>query len=272
MTIGETAEPARLEWLMDAVACIRLTRGDSHNTLTMELLATLARLHGEAAAGGARALIVTGSGRSFCGGAHITYFTDPASPLYRNPRAIRDDYVAQVIKTFRALRESPFVTIAAINGHALGGGCELALSCDFRLISASARIGLTEARLGAVPGGGGLQLISRVVGPAKALEIALLGDQWSAQDALAAGLVTSVHDPESLEQAALAFARRVLLCSPVSIAETKRALYRCATAGAEEADAIALDAVAAAAAGPDWWEGMAAFIAKRPAAFKVEAS
>jgi enoyl-CoA hydratase/carnithine racemase len=213
---------------------------------------------------------MTGSGRSFCGGAHVKYFTDPASPFHRNPRAIRDDYVRPIVRLFGRLRDAPFVTVAVVNGFALGGGCELALSCDFRMMAEEARIGLPEVRLGALPGGGGVQMLARVLGRPRALEVALLGEQLSAAEAKAVGLVGAVHPAAQLEEAALAFARRFLLCSAISIAEAKRALYRCETATAEEADRIALDAVAAAAAGPEWWEGMAAFVEKRPAGFRME--
>lgn len=262
--------PAALDWPEPGIARITLTRGESHNTITHELLAELERLREEAVAGRARVLILTGSGKTFCGGAHVKYFTDPDSPLYRNARAIRDDYVLRIAEIFRTFQQAPFVTVAAINGFALGGGCELALACDFRLMAQSARIGLTETRLGALAGAGGVQLLGRIVGRARALEVALSGDQWTAADARAIGLVTAVHPAEDLEAATLTFARRFLRCSPISVAETKRALYRCETATAEEADRIALDAVAAAAAGPEWWEGMAAFTEKRRAAFVVE--
>lgn len=265
-----TGAAAELDWPLDRVARITLSRGDTHNTLTAELLQMLESQIDEAASARARVLIVTGSGKTFCGGAHIKLFTDPGSPLYRNPRALRDDYVAPIIRVFGKLREMPFVSVAAINGFALGGGCELALACDFRLMADHARIGLTETRLGALAAAGGVQSLAHVVGRARALEIALLGDQLSAADAKTAGLVTAVHSAEALPGAALDFARRLLLCSPVSVAETKRALYRCQTTIAEEADRIALDAVLAAAAGDEWWEGMAAFNERRSPAFRVD--
>ncbi len=265
-----TTEAAVLDWPVHGVAKITLSRGDTHNTLTADLLEKLDVLVDEAAAGKARVVIVTGSGKTFCGGAHIKLFTDPASPFYRNPRALRDDYVAPIIRVFRKFREMPFVSVASINGFALGGGCELALACDFRLMADHARIGLTEARLGALAAAGGVQSLAHVVGRARALEIALLGDQLGAADAKAAGLVTAVHSAEALPDATLEFARRLLLCSPVSVAETKRALYRCQTTTAEEADRIALDAVLAAAAGDEWWEGMAAFSERRPPAYRMD--
>ncbi|WP_274631182.1 enoyl-CoA hydratase/isomerase family protein [Arvimicrobium flavum] len=259
---------AELDWPLPGVARLTLTRPASHNTLTYEALDAVGALCDEAADGDARVLIVTGSGRSFCSGAHIDYFVDPQSRLYRNPRAIRDDYVGPIVAMLAKLRDARFATIAAVNGFALGGGCELALACDFRLMGQSARIGLPEVRLGALPGASGVQVLQRIVGRARALEIALLGDQWSADTAHAIGLVHGVHADAELGEAALALARRLLACSPVSIAETKRAIYRCEVVSAEEADRIGLDAVAIAASGEEWWEGMAAFIGKRAPAFR----
>jgi enoyl-CoA hydratase/carnithine racemase len=271
MTVTTLNPPATLDWPAAGIARLTLARGDTHNTITNELLASIEDHLSEVETVGARVLIVTGSGASFCGGAHIRYFTDPASPLFSNPRAIRDDYVRRILRVFARLREGRFVAVAAINGHAFGGGCELALACDFRLMSIEARIGLTETTLGAVAGGGGVQLLSRILGRAKALEFILPGERWTADDARSIGLVTAVHPAAELEEASIAFARRFLRCSPISIAETKRALYRCETATAEEADRIALDAVAVVASGPEWREGMTAFTEKRSPSYRLEA-
>lgn len=267
---AEASPPVATDWPLPGVARLTLNQGQSFNTLTFEMIAALDEALDEISRQGARVVIVTGIGRAFCGGAHVTYFTDQNGPLYKNPRAIRDDYVRPIVEMFRKLRDRPFVSIAAVNGHALGGGCELALSCDFRLIVETARIGLTEVRLGALAGAGGVQMLGRLVGRAKALEILLLGDQWTAKEAHAVGLVNAVCPPEELADAAISLARRLLLCSPVSIADTKRALDRCASVSMEAADEIALDAVATAAAGAEWWEGMAAFTEKRSALFAAD--
>jgi enoyl-CoA hydratase/carnithine racemase len=270
MAESATADPmARLEWPLPQVAKITLDRGAEFNTLTYEMLASIDDAIDTAETGGARVAIVTGSGKTFCGGAHVKYFTEPNAPLVGNARALRDDYVRPIIHVFAKLHEKSFVSIAAINGYALGGGCELALACDFRLMSTAARIGLTEVRLGALAAAGGVQLLSKIVGRAKALEIALLGDQWGADDAARIGLVNAAYAPEALDDAALTLARRLLMCSPVSVAETRRALYRCETASAAEADEIALAAVTAAASGKEWWEGMAAFTQKRAPDFAI---
>ena len=254
----DSGPAAILDWPLKHVAKITLACGAALNTLTLELLADLAAALNEARRAQARVAIVTGSGKAFCCGAHVTYFTDPGSPFFNAPLAIRDDYVRPIVETFRKLQDAPFPTIAAINGFALGGGCELALACDFRLMSEGASIGLTEVRLGAVAGAGGVQLCPRSSAAPRRSNCAPR-HRWSAAEAHAAGLVVSTHAQDALGEAALALARRLLKCSPTSLAETKRAIYRCATAGAREADEIALDAVAVAAGGPDWHEGMAAF-------------
>lgn len=263
----DSGPAAILDWPLADVARITLACGAALNTLTLELLADFAAALQDARRARARVAIVTGSGKAFCCGGHLTYFTDPASPFFNAPLAIRDDYVRPIIETFRRLQDAPFPTIAAINGVALGSGCELALACDFRLMSEGASIGLTEVRLGAVAGAGGVQLLSKIVGRAKALELALLGDRWSAAEARAAGLVVSTHAEDALDEAALALARRLLKCSPTAVAETKRAIYRCETAGAREADEIGLDAITVAAGGPDWREGMTACVERRSPSF-----
>ena len=252
-----------LDWPIPEVARITLDRGDALNTLTYEMIEGLDRAIEQARESGARVAVVTGSGKAFCCGAHVKYFTDPASPLHDNAAAIRDAYVQRLLGTFRKFQDMPFATVAAINGFAFGGGCELALSCDFRLMAADARIGLTEVRLGALPGGGGVQLLSKLIGRARALEMILLGDQWSAEEARVAGLVTAIYPAGDLAGEALVLARRLLACSPVSISEAKRAVFRCEAADVDEADKIALDAVAFVASGRDWREGMAAFAERR---------
>lgn len=270
MEVGNAVSPAALDWPEKDVARIRLTLGERQNSLTADTLRVLHDLVEDCRKAAARVLIITGAGRSFCAGAHVRYFTEPGSPLHRDARAIRDDYVAPIVDLLRKLQSSPFVTIAAINGYALGGGCELALSCDLRIMSETAEIGLPEVRLGAVAGASAVQNLSRLIGRARALEVALLGERLSASEAMAAGLVSAVHDPAGLDAAAIALARRFLASSPIAIAETKRAIYLCEFLPPDAADTAALDAVFKAASGDEWWEGMAAFVERRPPGFATE--
>lgn len=263
----DDANPVRIEVKRDGIARLILDRPASFNSLTTELIEAFDAVLNEVSSTGIRVLVVTGTGKAFCGGAHVKYFTDPSSPFASDAMAIRDDYVRPIIRLFRKLQLSPFVTIAEINGVAFGGGCELALACDFRLMAESARIGLTEVRLGAIAGAGGVQSLARLVGRARALEIVLLGEQMTAAEAHAAGLVNSVHPDAELADASMRLARRLLRCSPVSIAESKRAIYRSEGLDIDAAMEVGLDAVAVAAGAPEWREGMRAFVERRRPAF-----
>lgn len=257
--------PVALDWPHAEIARITLLREAEFNTLSLEMIACFDEAVSEAA-GKARALIVTGSGRVFCAGGQIDYFHDPSHGLLER-NALRERYVRPITEVFGRLRAQPFVTIAAINGYALGGGCELAMACDLRIMSDAARIGLTEARLGVVPAGGGVQMLAKLVGRERALEIALFAEQWTAADAKALGLISRHVPAAELESAALALASRVLQSGPDAVAEIKRAIYRCETADPKEADEIALDALAFVAQGAEWKEAVGAFLEKRRPSF-----
>lgn len=245
------------------VGWITLHRPRQLNALNDALMDELgAALRAFDADPGIGAIAITGSSKAFAAGADIEAMAD-----WTFMDVTEGQFITRNWETIRSVRKP---VIAAVAGYAMGGGCELALACDFRLMADHARIGLPETRLGVLAGAGGVQLLAHIVGRANALEIALLGDQWPAAEALRVGLVNAVHPAAELDEAALAFARRFLACSPISVAETKRALYRCQSVTADEADRIALDAVAAAASGPDWWEGTAAFAEKRTPGYRRE--
>jgi len=251
---------------MPGVLRIALARGTAFNTLTFEFLADLAAALETARREGARVVVVTGSDGVFCGGAHVKYFT-PADGRLRSSRAVTEDYVRPILEVFGRLQTMPFATIAAIEGPALGGGLELALACDFRVVAEDATIGLPEARLGAIPAGGGLQLLAKIVGRAKALEMILLGDRMTGRAAVEIGLATEAVPAADLADAALKLAARLLKCSPIAVAAAKRAIFICETAGHRDADEAALNELAEVASGPEWAEGMSAFVEKRRAAF-----
>ncbi|WP_158969991.1 enoyl-CoA hydratase/isomerase family protein [Chachezhania sediminis] len=268
----DTQEDAILtNWPAPGIARLVLARDATMNTLTWEMMDAMEAAFRAMIRAEPRAVIVTGRGRAFCGGAQLTYFTDPESPMTANPGGVRDVYVRRVLDVFGLLRRIPCPVIAAINGHALGGGMELAIACDFRLMSASARIGQPEVRLGLAAGGNGVQQLQRLVGRPAALDLLLSGDSITAEAALAMGLVGAVHAPDALLPAALTFAERFLVCGPRAVAATKRAAYRTETASPEEADAIALDAVFETFSTAESREGMTAFVEKRPPAFAVKA-
>jgi enoyl-CoA hydratase/carnithine racemase len=201
----------------DGVAVIRLSNGKV-NALSTEVLRQV-----EAAADGLtadppRAVVVTGSERMFAAGADIDEFGGPAEA-----RMIGDAF----LRALCAVAAIPRATIAAVNGYALGGGCELALACDLRVASASAHFGQPEVLLGIIPGGGGTQRLARLVGPAKAKELIYSGRQVGAEEALRIGLVDRVAEPDvDAFDVALAWAQELAAGPGLAHGLAKRAIDR----------------------------------------------
>src|SRR5204863_3172489 len=124
-------------------------------------------------------------------------------------------------RAFDSVEDLPKPVIAMINGFALGGGCELAMSCDIRIASSKAKLGQPEIKLGIIPGGGGTQRLTRIIGEGKAMELILTGDFISADEALSLGLVNYVWSPEELETKTLELANKIAEMSPVALAMAK---------------------------------------------------
>jgi len=206
-------------------------------------------------------VVITGRGKFFSAGANISRMVEFDQTAAR-------EFGEAGQRTFRILEDSRFVTVAAVNGVAAGGGCELSLACDFRVASAKALFGQPEVNIGAIPGWGGCRRLTRVVGYPKALSLILTGDLIPAERALAIGLVESVvPEGESVLDAGLSLCRRVTARSPRAISDAKRALRAGLELGRAEAEAVELQGFAAAFGRPDREEGMRAFLERRPAAF-----
>ncbi len=257
-------EAVTLSWPEERIARAQMTRGAEMNTLTIALIAELDAILSVCVRARARALILTGSGRAFCCGAHLRYFTDADPPIGRAPSQIRDNYLAPIAELFDRFETMPYPIIAAINGYALGGGGEMALSCDLRLLADTAKIGLPETKIGAIPGAGGVQKLHRLVGRSKALEWILLSRHVEAAEALHYGFANAVHRPEELDQAAFDLARSVLLLSPEAIAQAKASVHVSGDVDRASARRYGLETLTSLIGGPDWVEGMAAFREKRP--------
>lgn len=258
---------ARLTQPEPGIWLFEMLRGDAMNTLTQALLDALGEAIDRCLRENARALVITGSGRAFCCGAHLRYFAGAQASL-RDPLAARDGYLARIAGTFDRLEECPFPTIAAVNGYALGGGCELALSCDLRVLSSDARIGLPETRLGAVAGAGGVQKLIRHVGRSKALEWILLARQVDADTADRHGLAAAVVEPERVVPVALALAREAKALGRRALAQSKAVIYASEDADLRTARRYGVDALSLLVGGDEWNEGMAAFVEKRPPRFE----
>jgi enoyl-CoA hydratase len=209
----------------DGVALLRLDN-PKVNALSTTLLRQLA-----AAAEGLRddppgAVVVWGGERLFAAGAEISEFRSAADPT----RTVTTDEARRIGQHFlaalNAVADIPRATVAAISGFALGGGCELALACDFRFASEKAKLGQPEILLGIIPGGGGTQRLSRLVGPARAKDLIFTGRQVGAAEALAMGLVDEVVAPDELLGRALTYAGELAAGAVVAQGLAKRAIDR----------------------------------------------
>ena len=244
----ETRGPVAIAWLDHRPA----------NALSPETVDALRRAWDTLDGSAVRALVIaSANARLFCAGADIKAF---AAMDEATGRA----YVAGTHELLRAFERSSIVTVAAVNGLALGGGCELAMACDLRIAAASARFGQPEIKLGIIPGFGGTQRLARLVGPAKALELNLVGDPISAQDAAAYGLANRVVPDEGLLETALALAETLAAQAPLAVEQIKRVS---ANADLDAGIAAEQAAFAEVFASADASEGIAAFLEKRPPAF-----
>ena len=186
----------RLERRSDGVAVITLDR-PKVNALCGELIAQLGVIADQLHADLPGAVVVTGGERIFAAGADISEFGGPSEAAQIGPG---------IHASFNKLASLPRMVIAAVSGFALGGGCELAMACDYRIASEKAVFGQPEILLGIIPGGGGTQRLARLVGPARAKEICLSGRQVKADEALRIGLADEVVPHEQLHERALALA------------------------------------------------------------------
>ena len=249
----------------DGVATITLNRPDALNALTVpmkrELLAAFHAVERDVAV---RAVILTGAGRAFCAGQDLRERLEPdAAPLGTE---LRERY-NPITRAMRGL-EKPIV--GAINGVAAGAGASLAFACDLRIAAEGASFALAFGRVGLVPDSGATWLLPRLVGGARAAEIALLNDAMPATAALAMGLVTRVVPAAELGNTAREMAGRLAQGAPIAIALTKRALNAAwdrGLDGALEYEAYLQDL---AGRSQDHAEGIAAFMEKRPPRFRGE--
>jgi 2-(1,2-epoxy-1,2-dihydrophenyl)acetyl-CoA isomerase len=257
-------QSVRLE-TSDAIATITLDRPEALNALDRamktELLAALRRVERDRSA---RALVLTGAGRAFCAG------QDLREPFGGEHPTLADELRLRYNPVILAIRRLAKPVIAAVNGVAAGAGCSLALACDLRIAAEGASFVLAFGRVGLVPDSGATWFLPRIVGLARAAELALVGDPLSADEAARIGLVSRVVPAESLLDEARALAGRIADGSPLSMALTKRALQYSAGAGLEDALEHEAELQGIAGRSKDHEEGVAAFREKRAARFTGE--
>lgn len=227
-----------------------------------ELLQNLEKLAGD---DGVRVLIVTGAGdRAFVAGADIKEFPG----LFKGRAGLAGQFALAGHKMFNALDNFPRPTIAAVNGLALGGGCELALACDLRVAADTAQFGLPEIKLGLFPGGGGTQRLPRLIGEARAKEFMYLGDPISAGEALQIGLINRVVPAGQLVEETMKLAGKLATRPGVALNLIKQAVDRGVQVSLEEGLKIEADLFDRVFLTEDVKEGVNAFIEKRKAEFK----
>jgi enoyl-CoA hydratase len=245
-----------------AVAVLTLDRPAALNALDRATLERLRARAAELAADAAvRAVVLTGAGRAFAAGADIAQM--------RRLAPIEAEAFSRLgHEALAALEALAVPTIAAVNGFALGGGCELALACDWIYASTKARFGQPEVNLGLVPGFGGTSRLVRRVGPAWARELVLSGEPIEADTALRIGLANRVFEPEALVDAAVAAGEKIAAKGPVAVALAKRVLQEGQDADVRVAHALEQQAFGLVFASEDRGEGMDAFLEKRAPRFR----
>jgi len=244
-----------------STALLTLNRPDALNALNSATLEQLREVAGELARDPQlRAVVVTGEGRAFVAGADISEMVSlsPAEAAAFSKRGH---------DAFAALEALEVPTIAAVNGFALGGGCELACACDWIYASSKAQFGQPEVGLGIIPGFGGTSRLTRRVGVGWSKEICLTGVRLKADEALRIGLVNRVFEPDELLTGALAAAESIAANGPLAVAVAKRVIQEGQEADLPLANAYEQAAFGMAFGSDDRREGMEAFLEKREAKF-----
>ena len=248
--------------LSERVLTATVNRPEKLNALNAEVIEELRRVFHEAKASpDVGAVILTGAGgKSFVAGADISGFPS------LTPAAARDvSRQGQAILDLLETMGKP--SIAAVNGFALGGGCELAMACSMRVAATNARFGQPEVALGLIPGFAGTQRLPRLVGKGRALELLLTGDPIPADEALRIGLVNRVVEPAELIPTCRALAARILGKAPLAVRYALEAVNQGLDLPFAEAEVHEAALFGLCFATDDMREGVAAFLEKRPARF-----
>lgn len=248
-----------LERPAGGVVLLRLNRPEARNALSPELRIEL-REHFSALshADDVRAIVITGDQRAFAAGADIKSMVDigPAEMKQRNDEA-----------NWAAIRACPKPIIAAVDGYALGGGCELAMHADVIVASESAVFGQSEVRLGIMPGAGGTQRLARAIGKYRAMLMLLTAETMTAREAYAAGLVSKIATGGSAVDEALSIAQTIAAMPPLAVAEIKQVLHAGLETGLDAALMLERRAAYLLFDSADKREAMSAFVEKRKPVF-----
>ena len=244
----------------EGICRITLNRPERLNALGVDMVQALQAALASAIVDRSRVILIRGTGRAFCAGADL-------KERRNMDEVARVEHNRAINLAVDTLGAAPMPTICVINGLAMGGGCEIALACDLRYAAEDAQIGLTEARIGAIPGAGGTQRMPRVVGAARALELMLTGEPVNGKRAEEIGLVHAAVPADKLDAHVERIARLIASRSPTGEETIKRLVYR----GIETtlADGLAQEraALKQVLTSADYAEGLDAFAAKRQPRF-----
>ncbi len=243
----------------DPVLLVTLNRPQALNALDLDLLEALDEVLDEIEADLPRAVVLTGAGKAFVAGADI-------ASMQALSAVEAETFAGRGQRILDRIARLPVPVIAAVNGFALGGGCELALACDLILAGPKARFGQPEVKLGVIPGFGGTQRLPRRVGLSVALDLCLTGRMVGATEAVAIGLASRAIEGDVVE-AALEVGREIAAVGPVAVRLAKRALHENADADLGAALAAERSLFGLCFATEDQREGMAAFLEKRSPTF-----
>ena len=240
-----------------AVAVLTIDRQEALNALNTQVLCDLeAAIAQVEESKDVRAVVLTGAGRSFVAGADIAEMKEFSSVDGKR-------FGVHGGGVFLRLENLAVPVIAAVNGFALGGGCELAMACDIRLASEKAKFGQPETGLGITPGFGGTQRLPRIVGVSKAMELILTAKTIGAAEAKEIGLVSEVYAPEELMDKAMELANAICANAPIAVAESKRCIRMGMQTDIATGSAFEAEAFGVTCGTEDKNEGMGAFLEKR---------
>jgi len=254
------ADLVLLERPAEGVVLLRINRPEVRNALNLEVRKLLAKHLQELGDDSTtRAVVLAGNDKSFAAGADIREMAD-AGTIEMLQRGVH--------KLWRAIAGCPKPMIAAVSGYALGGGCELAMTCDIIVAGESARFGQPEVNIGIIPGGGGTQRLTRAIGKYKAMKYVLTGELFSAKDAFDMGLVSEVVPDPEVEGRAIDLARQIAALPPLAIQLAKEAVLTGMDASLTTALALETKSLQVLFSSQDQKEGMRAFIEKRKPKFQ----
>jgi enoyl-CoA hydratase/carnithine racemase len=252
-----------------AVATLQINRPENRNAMTLDVLTEFRTRVGEVGESrDVRVLIVTGAGKFFCSGADFRASADLMTQSGLDGQAGYRESAKKIYGAFLCLRELEIPIIAAMNGHAVGGGLGLALMCDVRLASETAKIAANFVRLGLHPGMGITYSLPRLVGPERAAELLFTGRTFSGRQAHEYGLVSSAMPADEVLDTARAMAQQMAEAAPYALRLTKRSLQDCASADLPATIEREAYAQALCMQMDDAKEGIAALLQKRPPKFK----